>query len=385
MRIHAPGLDDLLMHAAIPLFDCRLDAEARRVLDPVLASGALATGQYVRDLEMRLESLLAPRSAVAMGNLTQAIAVALHLSGIGPGDEVLTLALNCMASNSAIPLSGATPVWVDVDPTTLTVDLADCARAITPRTKALIVYHVAGYPADLTAIEQFCDDHGITLIEDANSAFGARSDGRRIGTAGRFSVVSFYANRQVNAIEGAGLLCADAMDAARARRLRRFGVDATRFRDADGEIAADTDVPELGFPFSMTNINARLGCHNMESLSVRLRAVEQNAAVFRQALTGTHLEPIPWRECDHPAFWTFFVRTRRRDDLMRLLKAKGIQCSKLHQANDRYSGFSAERRELPGTVGFEREILALPVGWWLEPPQRNFIVNSLRQWLASKD
>src|SRR6185503_10916748 len=100
------------------------------------------------------------------------------------GDEVLTLAVNCMSSNSAIVAAGAMPVWVDVDPSTMTLDIEDARRAVTPRTRALIVYHVAGYPADISAIEAFCSEHDLTLIEDANSAFGGRIGGRQIGSLG---------------------------------------------------------------------------------------------------------------------------------------------------------------------------------------------------------
>ncbi|MCW6537270.1 DegT/DnrJ/EryC1/StrS family aminotransferase [Sphingomonas lycopersici] len=373
------------MENSLRLFDCRLGADARRALDAVLASGELTAGPFVGELEKRLNARYPGRTSVALSDMTQAIAMALRLAGIGPGDDVLTLALNCMSSNSAITLAGARPVWVDINPHTLTIDLADCARALTSRTKALVVYHVAGYPADIAAVEAFCRTHGIVLIEDANNALGARSEDRMAGSGGRFSILSFYANRQVNAIEGAALLCADPADAERARRLRRFGVDVARFRDADGEIAADTDVIEVGVPASMTNVNACLACHQFEQLEVRLQRTRANALALRDALSGTRVTPVQWREQDSPAFWAFVVRCGDRDGLMRMLKSHGIQCSKLHQRNDRYSGFEAATRDLPGTSALERDMLAIPAGWWLDSAQRMRMVRLLQAWRPSYD
>lgn len=368
------------MEKPLRLFDCRIGSQAREALDPIFASGALAAGPFVGELEERLEARFPGRHAVVLSDMTQALAMALRMAGVGPGDEVLTLALNCMSSNSALSLVGATPVWVDVDPATLTIDLADCARALSSRTRALVVYHVSGYPADLVAVEAFCVAHGLVFIEDANNAMGAHSAGRPIGTGGRFSILSFYANRHVNAVEGAAMLCAGSEDAGRARRLRRFGVDAARFRDVEGEIAQDADVPEIGFPASMTNVNARLACQHLDSLDARLAASRGNAHALYQGLAGTHVTPISWRREDAPAFWTFFVRCADRDALMRMLKAEGVQCSKLHQRNDRYTGFGVPPRALLGTATFEREMLALPIGWWLDGSQIAFMIQVLRRW-----
>jgi len=336
----------------------------------------------VGELEDRLEALFPGRFAVALSDMTQALALALRMAGIGAGDEVLTLALNCMSSNSAIAMVGARPVWVDVDPDTLTIDLADCARAITPRTRALVVYHIAGYPADLDAIEAFCRSHGLVLIEDANNALGARSTGRPAGHVGDYAILSFYANRQVNAIEGAALLCKDRESAVRARRLRRFGVDVASFRDADGEISADSDIAEIGWPATMSNVNACLACFQLERLASRLLQTQRHATVLRDALAGTSVTPMSWRSEDEPVFWGFVVRASHRDELMRMLKANGVQCSKLHQRNDGYTGFDASPRALPGTDVLANEMLALPVGWWLDERQLMAMIRLIESWSA---
>lgn len=361
------------------LFDCSLDASVTDALDPVWQSGRLAAGPAVASLEARLGALLGDRPVVAMSDMTQALALALRLAGVGPGDEVITLAFNCMSSNTAIARVGAVPVWVDVDPDTASVDVDDVRASITPRTRAVVVYHVAGYVADLGALRALCDDAGLPLVEDANNALGAEWQGRPVGSVGDYAVFSFYANRQVNAIEGAALVCRDEDAAARARRLRRFGIDATRFRDADGEIDAAVDVPEIGYAAALPNVNAALACRGLDDLSERIDRNRANVAYLAAALADQpSIRFVRQRAGANGVFWVALVRSARRDALLAGLKAAGVHCSKLHQRNDAYSGFGAQPRDLPGTSILEREMLALPSGWWLSADDLDLIVAAVQ-------
>jgi dTDP-4-amino-4,6-dideoxygalactose transaminase len=365
------------MAGPVPLFDCRLGSDAQRAAAAVLESGALAGGAYVNELEAALSRRLDNRPVVVLSDMTQSLALALRLSGVGPGDEVLTMALNCMSSNTAISLAGAMPVWVDVDPETATVDLTDCRRAISSRTRAMVVYHVAGYPADIVGCRALCEEHGLVFLEDANAALGATFQSRKVATVGQFGILSFYANRQVNGVEAGALVCASEDDAARARRLRRFGVDPAGFRDSRGEIDPAADVAEIGFPASLNDVNARLALHSLETLDERLAASRANARSLAEASKATGLRPIGWADDSAPAFWTFLLRSEQRDAQLARFKDLGIAASGLHQRNDRYSGFAASRRRLPGTDTLERELFALPVGWWLNPVQITFLAQAI--------
>lgn len=363
----------------VQLFDCGLGEEAVRVLDPLWRSGRLAAGAGVTALEERIGAYVGARPAVAMSDMTQALHLALRLAGVGPGDEVLTLAFNCMSSNSAIAMAGAVPVWVDVDPATASVDLDDLAAQITARTRAVVVYHVAGYLGDLGALRRICDGAGLPLIEDANNALGAEWRGARAGTVGDWAVFSFYANRQLNGIDGAALICPDEEGAEAARRLRRFGIDAARFRTADGEIDGALDVPEIGMAAALNNVNATLAWRSMDDLDERLQRNRANAARLADELADEPaLSLLREREGAAGVFWVALARSADRERLMARLKAKGVQCSRLHQRNDRYSGFGARRRDLPGTDVLEREMFALPSGWWLSQGDLRRIVDAVR-------
>ena len=268
---------------SVRLFDCHVPQNRADDLGPLWQSGNLASGPAVAELEERLGAYLGCSSVVALSDMTQALVLALQLAGVRAGDEVVTLAFNCMSSNAAIALARATPVWVDVDPSTMTVDLEDLASCVTARTKAVIIYHVAGHLTDLEDLRNLCDTKGLPLIEDANNALGAKWQDRCAGTFGDYAVFSFYANRQVNGIDGAALVCPNPDVAERARRLRRFGIDSYNFRTSDGEIDPKLDVPEIGFPASLANINAKLACLGFDDLDTRLEPSRQNTRCLSAA------------------------------------------------------------------------------------------------------
>lgn len=369
----------------VALFDCRLGPEAQAVLQPVLASGQLAAGPNVAGLEQDLAAYLGGGRVVALGDMTHALTLALQLAGIGPGDEVLTLAYNCLSSNTAIAQVGAVPVWVDIDPALACLSVADCEAARTPRTRAVIVYHVAGYPAPLEALRAFCDQHHLVLIEDANNALGARWNGRPVGLVGDFAVFSFYANRQVNGIEGAALVCPDEATAREAWRLRRFGIDMTTFRDPLGEINPASDVPRIGMSSPLSHVNATLARHQLRTLDERLARNRRHVAWLGQALAGVEgIDPIGWPEQADPAFWVWLVRCEQRDRVLAGLKRQGIQCAKLHQPNDVYTGFGSPRRPLVQTDRFMAGILALPCGWWLTEQDLASVADGVRRCADSR-
>jgi dTDP-4-amino-4,6-dideoxygalactose transaminase len=363
----------------IALFDCRLDAAAMAAIAPAMEAGQLAAGPHVGALEAELSARLSGHPVVALSDMTQALVLAFRLSGIGVGDEVLTLSYNCLSSNAAIHAVGATPVWVDIDPATATMEVAHARSRMTPATRALVVYHAAGYPADMAALRALCDEAKLVLIEDANNALGAvLPGGAPAGTIGDFAVFSFYANRQVNAIEGAALLCRCEEDAAEVRQLRRFGIDQTKFRDFRGEIDAAADVPDIGPAATLSNINAALARHNLAKLDERQQQVRANAEAIEQAVAGIAgvTAVVPVKDAN-PAYWGLLLLCDERDRLIDALKAAGVGCSKLHQPNHVYSGFGAETVDLPGTKAFMERVIAVPCGWWVGNRERQQIVERI--------
>lgn len=364
----------------VPLFDCRVDGEGMAAIATVLASGRLAFGSEVVALEADLSLRAGGRPVVALSDMTQALAMALRLSGVREGDEVLTLSYNCLSSNAAVHASGATPVWIDIDPATASIDIEHLRSRLSAKTRAVVAYHVIGYPADGIALRALCNEHGLAFIEDANNALGAiLPGGAPAGSVGDFAVFSFYANRQVNAIEGAALVCPDDEAADKVRQWRRFGVDQRHFRDARGEIDPAADVADLGSgaSASLSNVNASLARSNLERLDGRQTRIRANAAAMTQRLAEDVDGVTPVRALGGatPAYWAYLVRCVRRDVVMDALKASGVGCSKLHQPNHVYSGFRPSPASLPGTDQFIGEVLALPCGWWVSDTEREAMID----------
>ena len=212
----------------VRLFKPAWSAAAEDAALAVLRSGQIASGPRIDEFQNKLASLVERAHMVCTNDMTSAMVLSLQLAGVGPGDEVMTLAYSCMSSNSAITRVGAKPVWVDIDPETASLAVTDLARALTPRCKAVTLYHVAGYPGPAEAVAAFCHERGLTFIEDCNNALGATLAGAPVGRFGDYAVYSFYPNRQINAIEGGAVSCPDADTAVTKRMAINAGCLITR-------------------------------------------------------------------------------------------------------------------------------------------------------------
>jgi perosamine synthetase len=362
----------------VPLFHADMTAGMEAAVIPLLKSGQLASGPKVAEFEQRFGEAIGRQHVVCTSDMTSALTLALRLAGVGAGDEVATLAYSCMSSNAPIALVGATPVWIDIDSGTAAMSPADLECAIGPRTKAVMLYHVAGYPGPAAEIAAICRRRGLVLVEDCNNALGASQDGSPVGQFGDFAVHSFYPNRQINALDGGALSCPDAKTAERARRLRRFGIDTSSFRDSNGEINPASDIAEIGWSAGFPHVNAALGLAQLPLLADRMARTRNHARRLLAALDGTRrIVPVRARAGAMPAYWGFLARAERRDELLVALKGRGIHASRLHHRNDDYSGYAARRRPLPGTDAWTRSVIALPCGWWLEEAQLDELIETL--------
>lgn len=349
----------------------------------VLRSGNIASGPKVVDFERAFAALAGREHVASTSDLTSAVTLGLHLAGVRDGDEVATIAFSCLQSNSSIIKLGARPLWIDVDTSTMSMSVTDLATKLTPSVKAVMVYHVAGYPSNIAEIAALCRDKNVPLIEDCNNAIGATANGLPVGVQGDYAVYSLYPNRQINGIDGGMLATPDAATAARAKRLRRFGIDAPTFRDSRGEINAESDVPEMGWSAALNQLNAAVALSQLDTLQARVARIHSIADRLASGLSDVRnirvVQPLPGAI---PAFWGFMILSEHRDEMLKYLKAQRIKCSVLHQRNDWYTGFGTPRADLPGTELAMAQLLALPCGWWLTDLQVDELINRLREFDA---
>jgi dTDP-4-amino-4,6-dideoxygalactose transaminase len=212
-----PFVDLKAQHASIA-------AEVEAAVGRVMTNADFILGGDVAAFEKEFGRYCGAEHCVGLDSGMSALELGMRAMGIGPGDEVITPAGSFIASSSAISFTGATPVWVDVDPLTYNIDPALVEAAITPRTKAIMVVHLYGQPADMDAVAAVAGRHGLPVIEDACQAHGAHYKGRRAGSMGAFGAFSFYPSKNLGAYGDAGALTTnDAGLAERVRMMRNYG------------------------------------------------------------------------------------------------------------------------------------------------------------------
>ena len=364
----------------MPLFvPVNLPEMEKAALD-VIRSGQIAAGPLVEQFERELSQLVKKDHIVLTNDMTSALILALKLSGVQPGDKVATQAFSCLSTNSAIAIVGAEPVWIDINPKILSMCPEDLGRKMSPDIKAVLLYHIAGYPAETAKISSICRTNSIKLIEDCNNALGALTGGSPVGQMGDFSVYSFYPNRQVNGFEGGAVVCPDDANENRAKKLRRFGVDYKNFRDHRGEIDPGCDVPEIGISASFSQLNAAVSLAQLPTLAARQAQTLKNAERLRAGLVNIKgINLIATDKDKLPAYWVFLIYAEQRDQLLETLKRNNINASILHQRNDVYTGFSPVQAQLDGTEYIMGHIMAIPCGWWLGEENIDAIANTIAE------
>ncbi len=362
----------------ISLYKAFSDTSMEDVAVEVLRSGAIAGGIYVEKFSRQFGELIQNPYVVTTNDMSNALQIALRLAGVTEGSEVLTTPFACMATNAPIVTVGGKPVWVDVIPTNGTMDPDKLTRAITSKCKALILYHVAGYPGYVREIKKICTDHGIVLIEDCNAALLATVDGHHVGCWGDYSIYSFYPNRQINATEGGAIVCSNAEDASRAINLRRYGIDLKKFRLPNGEIDPDCDIPEIGWAATFNNLCSAIGVVQIRSVRERINFNRLNAQYLDSVCDGLDsISAVKKLDETEPSYWLYLVRIKSSRELMKFLLKQGIRSSKLHMPNNRYSGFGVASPYLLGCAEFYADIVALPCGWWLRAEEMEYIAQAL--------
>lgn len=329
--------------------------EKREVLES-LESGWLTAGPKVKAFEAAFAEHVGARHAIAVSSCTAALHLALLGAGVGPGDEVLTTPLTFCATVNTILETGARPVLVDVDPRTLCMDPEAAARAITPRTRALLPVHYAGYPAPLGAFRDLATKHGLALVDDAAHALGTAVAGVPVGLGTLATCFSFYATKNLATGDGGMVTTDDDELAARLRKLALHGMsrDAWKRFTADGSWRYDVEM--LGYKYNMTDPAAALGLAQLR----RFQAMQERrlalAGVYDEAMEALGLvaPPRPDVEEGTHAWHLYVVRlvaggwSFGRDRLIEELKARGIGTSVHYIPIHHHSFYQRELGVRPG-------------------------------------
>jgi perosamine synthetase len=303
----------------IPVYQPQLDGNVSTYVNECLSSGWISSrGGFISKFEEAFARFVGAEAATTVANGTVAIHLALEALGIGPGDEVIVPSFTYIASVNTIIQSGATPVFVDSLADTLQVDPILIEKAITPRTRAVMVVHLYGHPCDMDAIVQTCRDRSLYLIEDCAEAFGTRWRGQHVGTFGDAATFSFFGNKTITTGEGGMVLARDPAVMEKCRRLKSQGVSLAR------EYWHDM----LGFNYRMTNIQAAIGLAQLEQadefLALKTQLAETYIKRFAHLPVRSH---TPVGKVTH-SYWMCSLLVEDsgiRDDLRTYLGGSGIE------------------------------------------------------------
>lgn len=373
------------MEYNIPLFDLNFGEEEIKAVTDTIRSRWISTGPRCEELENLFVSMLDVKYAVSLSNCTDALHLACLVCGIGPGDEVLCPSLTFAASVNCIRYVGATPVFCDiVGPDHINIDPVDIEKKITERTKAIIIVHMAGFPAKMDEIMAIAKRHDLKVIEDACHGPLSEYKGKKLGTIGDVATYSFFSNKNISTGEGGMLVTNNEDYAAKARLLRSHGMTTMSYQRAKGH-ATSYDINELGYNFRMDDIRASIGCVQMRKLPQDLEKRVRVRAKYLEVLSGIDGIIVPF--ADNQEFVSNYIMpvvlkesdSAKRDRVRNYLHSAGIQTSVHYPAIHQFSIYKGYGAVLPETEYVTDNEITLPMYAALTDEQISYIGEKLEE------
>lgn len=361
----------------IPFIDLKaqyvsIQRDIEAAVSATLASTQFVLGEQVSAFEREFASYCGASFGIGVNSGTSALQLALLAAGVGPGDEVITVPCTFVATVAAIDYTGARPVFVDVDPVTLNMDVSQLEAAITERTKAILPVHLHGQPAELDGILQIARRHGLLVIEDAAQAHGAEYKGHRVGPLGELGCFSFYPGKNLGAYgEGGMVVTNNEAFAQTIRMLRDWGQESKYHHTLKG------------FNYRMDGIQGAILRVKLQHLDGWNSARRRHAAYYNALLSDIDIQaPVEMPYARH-VYHVYAVRSPKRDLLQESLQAQGIQTG-IHypipvHLQKAYSGFGYGPGDFPVTERASKELLSLPMFAELQEHQIKAVCAAVRE------
>lgn len=374
------------MSFKIPLFDLNFDKEETNAVVDTLESKWISMGTQCVEFEENFAEICGASRGVAVTNCTAALHLALMAMDIGPGDEVIVPSLTFVATANCVRYVGATPVFADVNSLEdLTISIEDIKRKITPKTKAIIPMHFAGYPADMDAIMRIAKEYGIRVIEDACHAPLSEYKGRKLGSIGDVGCFSFFSNKNISTGEGGMLITNDNILADRIKLLRSHGMTTMSYQRAAGH-ATSYDVIEFGYNYRMDDLRASIGLVQLKKLPADLEKRAQVRAWYLEMLSDFTNVIIPFEKSTE--FSSNYIMpivlkdssSDKRDKIREKMHSAGVQTSVHYPPVHLFSVFKEFKAEgLKLTEYIANNELTLPMYSSLKRDDVEFIVAKLKE------
>ena len=381
----------------IPLFKVFMSTDVKKPVNDVLMSGYITQGKQVEKYENELKKFLGTDHLLTVNSGTAGLTLATRLlknkdeTFDWPGfdektDIVLTPALTCFATTCSILANNVKIRWLDVSVDSPNICLEDVKRKLNKHTKIIYLVHWGGMPVDLNKLNKICEEHKSKygfkpmVVEDCAHAFGAEFNNKKLSNHGNICVYSTQAIKHLTTGDGGIITLPNESLYNRCKLLRWFGIDRDKRNYKGKDFRLEHDIAEYGYKFHMNDINATIGLYNLPYIPTLLKKLRDNGKYFDDQLRNVKgIELMKRNPKSNSAFWLYTIRVLngKKQEFMDKMKEFGVMTSQVHNRNDINSSVQEFKEELPNLDILERELVCIPVGWWLEKDDLRYIVEKI--------
>lgn len=381
----------------IPLFKVFMSEDVLKPLNDVLMSGFISQGPKVEEFEDLLKKYIGNPYVLTLNSATAGLTLALRLmknedeSLNWPGfdeneDIVLTPALTCFATTASILANNVKIRWLDVDLNTSNIDINDLKNKLSHKTKVIYVVHWGGNPVDLDSLKEV-QEYSLQkfgfkpmIVEDCAHAFGAEYNGKKIGSSENICVFSLQAIKHLTTGDGGIITLPNEKLYQRCKLLRWYGIDRDKRNYKGKDFRLENDIVEYGYKFHMNDINSTIGIYNLPHMNYLLEKNRKNASYLDENLKKIkEIKLMNNNPKCNSAYWLYSIRVlnNKKYQFMEKMTEAGIMTSQVHNRNDINSCVKDYNEILPNLDIFEKELVCLPVGWWLTQDNLQHIVDTI--------
>jgi len=368
---------------AVDFYRHSLGEEEKAAVLSVLDSLFLTTGKKVYDFEKAFEEFLGVPAVVATVHCTASLHLTMLAAGIGPGDEVITTPMTFLSSANAVLYAGGTPVFVDVDPATANIDPVRVAKAVTPRTKAIVAVDLYGLPADHAALRTIADRHGLVLVEDAAHCVEGRRDGHGPGQLADYACFSFYATKNLTCGEGGAISTRDAGKKPLLRQLGSHGMTKNAADRYAGKYE-HWDMDRLGWKYNLSNVLASLLVSQLPKLAERRDRREEICRRYEEAFreAGVEFPIVPVGMTSGRHLFTIWVDPEKRDRILGAIQGRGIGVAvnyrAVHLTKYYRERFGFSRGDFPAAESIGDRTITIPLWPAMTEAQVDEVIAAVR-------
>lgn len=369
----------------IPIAKPYLDeSDAQAAYDTIL-TGWVSQGPKVQEFEEKFAAYVNSKYAVAVSSCTTALHLAFVVAGIGKGDEVICPSMSYIATANSIVYTGATPVFAEVNPHTYNLEIEDVEKRITKNTKAILLVHQIGLPADINGFKELCSKHNLLLIEDAACAIGASYKGEKIGSHSDLVCFSFHPRKVITTGDGGMISTSNKEYYEHLKMLRQHAMSINdRIRHESRRVIFE-EYPEIGYNYRMTDIQAAIGIQQLNKLDNIIKKRRELAAKYIKELSDVECIRLPYEPDGYISnFQSFSIYVKpncpvSRDELIQKLLNEGISTRRGIMTAHRETAYQNRGKiSLPVTEDTADNSLLLPLYYSLTDEEISFVIKCIR-------